>query len=106
MDWPHDPDDEEGSEGMRKYGMAIIAKKVDEDEDFPLSAEEFVAEHGDEPIRINYQRVVSLREIFEHVDPDEFETIVDMHKAVGKAIREGGYWDYHPVGSNPETKRA
>jgi len=106
MDWPHDPDDEEGSEGMRKYGMAIVAKKVDEDEDFPLSAEEFVAEHGDEPIRINYQRVVSLREIFEHVDPDEFETIVDMHKAVGKAIREGGYWDYHPVGSNPETKRA
>lgn len=106
MDWPHDPDDEDGSEGMRKYGMAIIAKKVDEEGDFPLSAEEFVAEHGDEPIRINYQRVVSLREIFEGVDAEEFETIVDMHKEVGKAIREGGYWDYHPVGSNPETKRA
>jgi len=106
MDWPHDPDGEEGSEGMRKYGMAIVAKKVDEEGDFPLSAEEFVDEHGDEPIRINYQRVVSLREIFEYVDAEEFETIVDMHKAVGKAIREGGYWDYHPVGSNPETKRA
>ncbi|SNZ04170.1 hypothetical protein SAMN06269185_0471 [Natronoarchaeum philippinense] len=106
MDWPHDPDDEKGSEGMRKYGMAIIAKKVDEDEDFPLSAEEFVADHGDEPIRINHQRVVSLEEIFGHVEAEEFETIVDMHKKVGAAIREGGYWDYHPVGSDPEIKRA
>jgi hypothetical protein len=106
MDWPHDPDGEEGSEGMRKYGMAIIAKKVDEDEDFPLAADDLVADHGDEPIRINYQSVVSLRDIFKYVDQEEFETIVDMHKAVGAAIREGGFWDYHPVGSDPETKRA
>ncbi|MCU4740327.1 DUF5785 family protein [Halobacteria archaeon AArc-m2/3/4] len=106
MDWPHDPDGEEGSEGMRKYGMAVIAKKVDEDGDFPLSREEFVAEYGDDPIRLNYDKVVSLREIFEGVDAEEFETIVDMHKEVGKAMRAGGFWDYHPVGADPEKKSA
>ncbi|GAB3670356.1 DUF5785 family protein [Halopiger thermotolerans] len=106
MDWPHDPDGAEGSEGMRKYDMAIIAKKVDEDEDFPLDRDEFVAEYGDDPIRINYERVVPLREIFEYVDPAEFETMVDMHKAVGNAMRAGDFWEYHPQGVDPEKKRA
>ncbi len=106
MDWPHDPDGEEGSEGMRKFDMAVIAKKVDEDEDFPLDREAFVAEYGDDPIRINHQSVVALREIFEYVEPDSFETIVDLHKAVGDAMREGGLWEYHPVGADPKTKSA
>ncbi|OIB56898.1 DUF5785 family protein [Natrialba sp. SSL1] len=105
-DWPHDPDGDEGSEGMRKYDMAIIAKKVDEEEDFPLERDEFVAEYGDDPIRVNYQRVVSLSDIFEYVDQAEFETITDMHKAVGAAMREGDFWEYHPKGANPEKKRA
>ena len=30
-DWPHDPDGEEGSEGGRKYGMAIVAKSLHDD---------------------------------------------------------------------------
>lgn len=106
MDWPHDPDGEEGSEGGRKYDMAVIAKKVDEDDDFPLDRDEFVAEHGDEPIRINHRRVVALADIFEHVEPDEFETIVDMHKAVGDAMRSGDFWEYHPKGANPEHNPA
>ena len=106
MDWPHDPDGEEGSEGGRKYGMAILAKKLDEEEDFPLSKSEFVAEHSDEPIRINHQRVVSVGDIFEYVEGEEFETIVDFHKAVGAGMRRGGFWDYHPKGENPETKSA
>ena len=106
MDWPHDPDGDEGSEGMRKYDMAIIAKKINEEEDFPLSREEFVAEHGDEPIRINHKKVVALSEIFEYVEGEEFETMVDMHKAVGAAMRDGGFWDYHPVGEDPERKSA
>ncbi|MFC6718499.1 DUF5785 family protein [Natrialbaceae archaeon GCM10025810] len=105
-DWPHDPDGEEGSEGMRKYDMAIIAKKVDEEEDFPLNRDEFVDEYGDDPIRINYKRVVALRDIFEYVEPEEFETMIDMHKAVGNAMREGNFWDYHPVGAEPEKKHA
>ncbi len=106
MDWPHDPDGDEGSEGMRKFDMAVIAKKVDEDADFPLSKEAFIEEYGKDPIRINHQSVVALEEIFAYVEPEEFETIIEMHKAVGKAMREGGFWDYHPVGSDPETKSA
>jgi hypothetical protein len=106
MDWPHDPDGEEGSEGGRKYGMAIIAKKIDESEDFPLSKSEFVAEYEDHPVRINYQRVVSLGEIFEYVEGEAFKTMVEFHKAVGAGMRRGGFWDYHPQGENPETKSA
>jgi hypothetical protein len=106
MDWPHDPDGDEGSEGMRKYDMAILAKKVDEDEDFPLSKTTFLDEHGDEPIRINHKRVVSVADIFEHVTPDEFEDIVQFHKAVGDAMRAGEFWLYHPKGDDPEKKHA
>ena len=94
MDWPHDPDGEEGSEGMRKYGHAILAKKIDEGEDFPLSAEEYVEQYGDHPIRINYELVVSVEDIFEHVDQSEFEDFVDFHQTVGDALREAGYWNY------------
>ncbi|MDQ2054292.1 MULTISPECIES: DUF5785 family protein [Halobellus] len=104
MDWPHDPDGEQGSEGRRKYGHAVIAKKVDEDEDFPLSREEFVAEYGDDPVRLDYERVVSVADIFEHVDQAEFDDFVSFHKAVGRAMRENGYWFYEGaekfVGSN------
>ncbi len=106
MDWSHDPDGDEGSEGRRKYDMAVIAKKVDEDDDFPLDRDAFVDEYGDAPIRVNHQRVVSLADIFEYVEPAEFETMVDMHRAVGDAMRAGDFWDYHPVGLNPERKSA
>ena len=106
MDWPHDPDGDEGSEGRRKYDMAIIAKKVDEDDDFPLEAAAFVEEYGDDPIRINYERVVPLREIFEYVEPTTFDTIVEFHQAVGDAMRAGDFWTYHPTGDDPEKKSA
>jgi hypothetical protein len=93
MDWPHDPDGEEGSEGMRKYGQAILAKKLDDEEDFPLEAADFVEEHGDEPVRLNHERVVSVADIFEHVEETEFEEIIDFHKAVGKAMRSADMWE-------------
>ncbi len=105
-DWPVDPDGEEGSEGMRKFDMRIIADKVDEEEDFPMDVAEFVDEYGDYPIRINYERVVPMREIFDYVDAEEFETMVDMHKAVGAAMRAGDFWEYHPQGADPEKKHA
>jgi hypothetical protein len=105
-DWPVDPDGEEGSEGMRKYDMRIIADKVDEEEDFPMVRDEFVAEYGDYPVRINHETVVALSEIFDYVEPEEFETMVDMHKAVGDAMRAGDFWMYHPQGENPEKKHA
>ena len=106
MDWPHDPDGEEGSEGKRKYGMAILAKKLDDEEDFPLSKAGFVEEHGDEPIRLNYRRVVSVSEIFDHVQGEEFEDIVSFHRAVGAGMRRGNFWEYHPEGADPERKHA
>ncbi len=93
MEWPHDPDGEDGSEGMRKYGQAILAKKLDEDEDFPLSKADFVEEYGDDPIRLNHETVVSVRDIFEHVDEESFEKIVSFHKAVGRAMRSAGMWE-------------
>ena len=93
MDWPHDPDGEKGSEGKRKYGQAVIAKKLDEDEDFPLSKAEFVEEHGDEPIRLNHEKVVSVEEIFEHVEGEEFGDIVALHEATGEAMRSASMWE-------------
>ncbi|PSQ17460.1 hypothetical protein BRD00_07035 [Halobacteriales archaeon QS_8_69_26] len=94
-DWPHDPDGEEGSEEGRKYGMAIVAKKV-EDVTFPLSRAEFVEEHGDDPVRLNHRRVVSVADVFEYVDREEFDDLVEFHRAVGDAMREGGFWEYTP----------
>lgn len=95
MDWPHDPDGEEGSEGGRKYGHAVLAKKVDEDEDFPFTAGEFVEDYGDHPVRIDHERVVSVDDIFEHIDDDEeFNTFPEFHKVVGEALREADYWPY------------
>jgi hypothetical protein len=93
-DWPHDPDGEEGSEGRRKYGMAVLAKKVDEENDFPLSRSAFVESHGADPVRLNHERVVSVAEIFDHVDTDEFEDLVEFHRAVGRAMRAGDFWKY------------
>ena len=93
-DWPHDPDGERGSEGMRKYGHAVLAKKIDETEDFPLSAAEYVEEYGEDPVRISSEQVVSVADIFEGVDRDEFEDFPSFHRAVGEAMREQGYWFY------------
>lgn len=95
MDWPHDPDSDDGSEGGRKYGLAIIAKKV-EDDDFPLDLEDFAAEVGDHPVRINADRVVAAREIFEHVDVEEAENKLEFNQAIGRAMRAGDFWDYVP----------
>jgi hypothetical protein len=94
MDWPHDPDGEAGSEGGRKYGHAVVAKKVDEESDFPLNVASFVDEYGDDPVRIDFETVVSVRDIFEGVDREEFEDFVDMHRTLGEAMREQGYWFY------------
>jgi phosphopantetheine adenylyltransferase len=95
-DWPHDPDGEKGSEGMRKYGQAILAKKLDEEADFPLRRDEFVEEYGDHPVRLNHERVVSVAAIMEHVEESEFDEVVEFHKVVGRAMRENGLWEITP----------
>ena len=94
QDWPHDPDGEQGSEGGRKYGHAILAKKIDEDEDFPLTKAEYVEAYGDHPVRIDHETVVSVAAIFEHVEEADFGDFVEFHRAVGRAMRETGYWTY------------
>ena len=93
MDWPHDPDGEEGSEGKRKYGQAVLAKKIDEEEEFPLTKSEFVEEHGSDPIRLNHERVVSVADILDHVEETEFEDFVEFHGAVGQAMRDNDMWE-------------
>jgi hypothetical protein len=94
MDWPHDPDGEQGSEGGRQYGHAVIAKKVDEEADFPLDRESFLEEYGADPVRLDYETVVSVADIFEYVEEDSFSDIVDMHQALGRAMRRGDFWFY------------
>jgi len=94
MDWPHDPDGEEGSEGRRNYGHAILAKKVDEETEFPLDRDAFVEEYGDHPVRLDADRVVSVADIFGHVDAETFDYFGEFHRAVGRAMREHGYWTY------------
>jgi len=95
MDWPHDPDGEEGSEGRRKYGHAVLSKKIDEGEDFPFAAGEFVEEYGDHPVRIDYETVVSVADIFEPIaDDTEFADFPEFHRRVGHALREQDYWPY------------
>ena len=97
MDWPHDPDGEDGSEGGRKYGHAVFAKKVDEDEDFPLDFAEFGERVGDDPIRINVEEVVAAGDVLDHVDEETAEDMTAFHRALGRALRAGGFWVYHPV---------
>ncbi|UPM43713.1 DUF5785 family protein [Halocatena salina] len=94
MDWPHDPDAEEGSEGMRKYGQAILAKKVDEEEDFPLSKAEFRERVGDHPVRIDHETVVSVADVLADVETEEFEDIQSFNQAMGRALRKQGNWPY------------
>jgi len=95
--WVHDPDGEKGSEGGRNYDMAVLSKMVDEDDDFPLEKSEFLAEFGEWPVRVNHEKVLSVNDIFEHVEADSFETKVGFHEAVGDGLRDAGVWDYHPT---------
>lgn len=93
--WPHDPDGEAGSEGRRKYGHAVLVKKVDEQDDFPLRAGDYVEQYGDHPVRLDDSTVVPAAELFEGIDDDEeFEDIVSFHKAIGRAMRDSGLWPY------------
>ena len=95
MDWPHDPDGEDGSEGKRLYGQAIFAKKVS-DEDFPLDIEAFAEQVGHHPIRIDHETVVPAADILDAVDPDTVEDRTDFNQAIGEAMRSQGFWTYDP----------
>ena len=94
-EWPHDPKGKLGSDGMRNFDMAVLSKMVGKDE-FPLRKSDFLEEYGDWPVQINYERVVSVAEIFEAVKPARFESKEEFHRAVGDAMRTLSLWEYHP----------
>jgi hypothetical protein len=102
MDWPHDPDGEEGSEGGRKYGHAVIAKKVDEDEDFPLDVAAFVDEYGDDPVRIDHETVVSVRDIFE---ASTIRSSVTSSRCTARSARRCGRTATGSIGSRRNRRR-
>ena len=91
MDWPHDPDGERGSDGRRAHGHVVLSKTVDESS-FPLAVERYREECGAYLVRIDTDRVVSAVDILEHVDREEFDSLREFHRAIGKAMRAGGYW--------------
>ncbi|MFW5900492.1 MAG: DUF5785 family protein [Halodesulfurarchaeum sp.] len=93
-EWPIDPDGENGSNGLRRFDMAILSKFEPADA-FPMEAEDFLDRHGDKPVRFNYRTVGSVAEIFEHLPGESFETKTEFHNAVGDAIRKGGFWEFH-----------
>lgn len=101
MEWPHDPDGEEGSEGGRVYGQAIFAKKVDADEDFPLDFAEFAESVGHHPIRLDSDKIVPAADILDAVDVEIAETFTEFHQALGAAMREGGFWTYDAQAEAP-----
>lgn len=95
MDWPHDPDGERGSDGRRAYGHAILATLVAE-ESFPVAVSTVRESYGSYPVRIDRNRVVSVAEILECVDREQFDSLQAFHQAMGAAMRAGGYQPYDP----------
>ncbi len=93
MDWPHDPDADEGSEGGRKYDLAIFAKKVD-DEMFPVTPQDCIEEFGDHPIRLDHERVIAASDVLDELPDEEYETREDFLTALGNAMREQDMWTF------------
>lgn len=91
--WPIDPDGKEGSNGGRRYDMAVLSK-FEPATAFPMTAETFLERHGEKPVRMNHRTVRSVAELFEALSVDRFETKTEFHRAVGDAIRSGGGWEY------------
>ena len=93
MDWPHDPDGEEGSEGGRKYGLAVLAKKLDDD-DFPMTQADCIERFGDHPVRLDHEQVVAVEELLESMDAGPFDSREELLASAGRSMRAGGYWTF------------
>lgn len=95
MEWPHAPDGAQASERQRKYGHAVLVKKLDEDEGVPVTAGEYAERFGDHPVRLDHERVVSVADILEQIDNETvFQGFPAFHRAVGEAMREADDWPY------------
>lgn len=95
MDWPYDPDGEEGSEGGRKYGLAVIAKKLDGDA-FPLTKTDLLETIGDHPVRLDHEDVMAVADLLTAMEEGPFEDREALLAAAGNAMREKGNWTLEP----------
>ncbi|MFW5965781.1 MAG: DUF5785 family protein [Halodesulfurarchaeum sp.] len=93
-EWPIDPDGENGSQGGRRYDMAILSR-FEPKSAFPMTKAAFLEAHGEKPIRINHETVVSVADLFAALEVDSFESKTEFHRAVGDAMRAGSRWTYH-----------
>lgn len=91
MDWPHDPDGDAGSEGRRKYGLAVFAKKLD-DLEFPASRSDCLDAFGQDPIRLDHDRVVPAADVLDHVGEGPYRSRAALLGALGEAMRRRGLW--------------
>lgn len=73
-------------EDGRSYGMAAVTNWVDEG-DFPTTKSDLKSSFGDREIMLDYQTTITFSDVLEEVDEDEFEEMVDLWKALGKALR-------------------
>ncbi|WP_089650035.1 DUF5785 family protein [Halobacterium hubeiense] len=94
--WPIDPDGEEASENMRKYGIAVLSKFVGDEDNFPVTKNELLEEYGGYPVRLNHQQIETVKDLLAAVDADKFETKQAFHRAVGGALRREQVWTYAP----------
>jgi hypothetical protein len=47
--------------------------------------------------------VVSLADVFEYVDEEEFEDLVHFHQCIGDGLRRSPYWQYNPMIGESKT---
>ena len=91
--WPFDPDGEKGSNGLRRYDMAVLSS-FEPKSAFPMRAATFLERHGEKPVRVNYQTVMRVADLLDGLEDERFETKTAFHRAVGEAIRARGDWEY------------
>lgn len=97
-------DRDEASERMRTYGLAVVARKVDEEDTLP----QFVAdaERVDiYPIRLNVARVEVAGDNPEDVDAVTAGITQSFLCSFGRAMRPGGFWGSHPAEASASGPR-
>ncbi|MFW6383992.1 MAG: DUF5785 family protein [Halodesulfurarchaeum sp.] len=92
-DWPFDPDGENGSDGLRRFDMAVLSR-FEPKTAFPMDRAEFLERHGDKPVRVNYRTVKPVAELLDGIEVETFESKTAFHRAVGEAIRDRSDWEF------------
>jgi len=74
-----------GARAGGSTGTRCSRRRSTTEEDFPLSAADYVEQYGDHPIRIDYETVVSRRGDLRGVEKEEFGDFVEFHQELGRA---------------------